>query len=202
MLFDAVSGFALGLSLILAIGAQNVFVIRQGLRREHVFAVALTCAVADAFLIALGVAGLGLFINQNPWIGQFAAIFGAAFLLFYGYLSAEQAIRSSKSLVASNGVTKSRAEAIVACLALAFLNPHVYLDTVVLLGSISTQYQHSYAFGTGAVLASFFFFFSIGFGSRQLSPLFSRPMAWRVFDGFAAIVMWTIASLLLKDFVL
>ena len=201
MLFDALSGFALGFSLILALGAQNVFVIRQGLRGEHVFTVAITCSLADALLIIAGVAGLGAIVSHNTWIAQYAAITGAAFLAFYGYISAEQAINDRKILKVPMGINGNKGQVILTCLALAFLNPHVYLDTVILLGSISTQYEHSYAFGAGAVGASFLFFFLIAYASRLLLPVFSNPIAWRVFDGLVALVMWAIAAMLLVKFV-
>ncbi len=192
------AGFALGFSLILAIGAQNAFVLRQGLRRAHVFWVVLTCATSDAILITAGVAGFGWIVEAAPWITPVMTWGGAAFLTLYGALSFWRAARQSEALEAAETGAGSLRAALLTCLALTWLNPHVYLDTVVLLGSISTQYDpHAAAFGAGAVLASFTFFFTLGYGARLLAPLFARPAAWRVLDLIIGCVMWAIAAKLL-----
>ena len=192
------SGFALGFSLILAIGAQNAFVLRQGLRREHVFAVCLACALSDALLIAAGVAGFGALAGAAPWIEPAMRFGGAAFLLWYGARSLIGAWRGGEALLAAREDTRaSLAATLGTVLALTWLNPHVYLDTVVLIGSVSSQYADRLAFGIGAVTASFVFFFSLGYGARLLAPLFARPRAWQVLDTGIGLVMWAIAAKLL-----
>jgi len=193
----ALAGFALGLSLIRTIGAQNAFVLRQGLRREHVFAVSLTCALSDAILIAAGVAGFGVLVEAAPWITPVFTYGGAAFLIYYGFLNARSAWRGGAVMDTSGACVGSLRTALVTCLALTWLNPHVYLDTVVLLGSVAAQYEDRLAFGAGAVVASFTFFFSLGFGARLLSPLFARARAWQVLDAVVAVTMWAIAVKLL-----
>ncbi len=192
----AVAGFALGFSLILAIGAQNAFVLRQGLRREHVLAVVLVCALSDAVLVAAGVAGFGALAEAVPGLERVMRYGGAAFLLVYGARAFFAAWRGGEVLEAGPGAG-SRARAVLTCLALTWLNPHVYLDTVVLLGSVSAQYENRLGFGAGAVAASFVFFFGLGFGARLLAPFFRRPMSWRVLDALVGVVMWTIAAGLL-----
>ncbi|SSC64519.1 LysE/ArgO family amino acid transporter [Ciceribacter selenitireducens] len=194
MLTAATAGFFLGLSLLVAIGAQNAFVLRQGLRRSHVLAICLACAASDAALIAAGVAGLGKAIAALPWLTPLMRYGGAAFLAFYGIRSLRAALSSNAALKPEGEAQESLAAALFTCLALTWLNPHVYLDTVVLLGSISTQYPgQGLAFGLGATTASFLFFFSLGYGARYLRPLFARPAAWRILDGLIALVMGSIA---------
>lgn len=189
-----IPGFLLSLSLILAIGAQNAFVLRQGLRQEHVFAVCLTCAVSDAILIAAGVAGFGLAVNALPWLESAMRYGGALFLFVYAARSLASALRQQHdSLAPSTKQTAGRAATLAACLAFTWLNPHVYLDTVVLLGSISSQYEgQKTAFALGAMSASFVFFFALGFGARLLRPVFADPRAWRLLDACVAIAMFTI----------
>ncbi|MEL6644734.1 MAG: LysE/ArgO family amino acid transporter [Pseudomonadota bacterium] len=188
------AGFALGFSLILAIGAQNAFVLRQGLRRAHVFAICLTCAMSDAILIAVGVAGFGWIVSSAPWIAPVMTYGGAAFLVVYGALSFWRAATVTEALSAAETGTGSLRAALLTCLALTWLNPHVYLDTVVLLGSVSTQYDGARLwFGAGAMTASFVFFFTLGYGARLLAPFFARPAAWRVLDVVVGLVMWAIA---------
>lgn len=191
------AGFALGLSLILAIGAQNAFVLRQGLRRAHVLAVVLVCALSDAVLVAVGVTGFGVLAEAVPGLERIMRYGGAAFLLVYGARSFWAAWRGGAALVAGEGAGSLR-RAVLTCLALTWLNPHVYLDTVVLLGSISAQYADRFAFGLGAVTASFVFFFALGYGARLLAPLFQRPASWRVLDAGVGCVMWAIAIGLLR----
>jgi L-lysine exporter family protein LysE/ArgO len=190
----AASGFFLGLSLIMAIGAQNAFLLRQGLRREHVFAVCLTCALSDAVLIAAGVAGMSWLAREAPWLAPAMTWAGAAFLAVYGALSFHRAMAPGALTAAGQGGGTLRA-ALLTCLALTWLNPHVWLDTVVLLGSVAAQFPgDAIAFGTGAATASFVFFFALGFGARALAPIFARPAAWRILDLAVGAVMWTIAA--------
>ncbi|MBI6629616.1 LysE/ArgO family amino acid transporter [Pontibaca salina] len=190
-------GFALGFSLILAIGAQNAFVLRQGLRRDHVFAVCLACALSDALLIAAGVAGFGALARAVPWLEPVMRYGGAAFLLWYGALNLRNAWRGGEALRAEDGRGRGLWRTLGVVLALTWLNPHVYLDTVVLLGSVSAQYDDRLGFVLGATCASFVFFFSLGYGARLLAPLFARPRAWQVLDLLIALVMWPIAARLL-----
>ncbi|WGW02290.1 LysE/ArgO family amino acid transporter [Tropicibacter oceani] len=192
----AMAGFALGLSLILAIGAQNAFVLRQGLRRAHVLPVVLVCAVSDALLIAAGVAGFGALAEAVPGLEWAMRLFGAAFLVWYGARTLLSAWRGGGALQAGQEAGSLRA-AVLTCLALTWLNPHVYLDTVVLLGAVSSQYEARLAFALGAMTASFVFFFSLGYGARLLAPVFARPVAWRVLDLVIGLTMWAIAAKLL-----
>jgi L-lysine exporter family protein LysE/ArgO len=195
----ALSGFFLGAGLIIAIGAQNAFVLRMGLKRQHVFAVCLICALSDALLIAAGVAGLGSWIARSPQLIGVVAIAGAAFLVFYGLLAARRALRAEALLPAETGEATSLKAAMAACLAFTFLNPHVYLDTVVLVGSLSATYSgfSRVAFAVGAASASFVWFFGLGYGARLLMPVFKRPAAWRVLDFIIAVIMWGLAATLL-----
>ena len=178
--------------MILAIGAQNAFVLRAGLRGSHVFAICLACAVSDALLIVAGVAGFGWLVEAVPWIGPVMRYAGAAFLLAYGALAFRAAWRGGGRLDAADGPAVSLRAALITCLALTWLNPHVYLDTVVLLGSVAAQWDRV-PFGLGAVTASFVFFFSLGYGARFLRPLFVRPTAWRILDFGIGCVMWALA---------
>jgi L-lysine exporter family protein LysE/ArgO len=188
------SGFLLGLSLIVAIGAQNAFVLRQGLRREHVFAVCLACALSDAVLITIGVAGLGAIGVAIPWIEPVMRYGGALFLAAYGLRSFRAALVNHGALTSSQADGLGLARTLATCLAFTWLNPHVYLDTVVLLGSISTQYAgDKLAFGAGATTASFLFFFSLGYGARLLRPMFAKPGAWRILDGLIGMTMCGLA---------
>ncbi len=194
----AVEGFLLGASLIIAIGAQNAFVLRQGLQRRHVFAVAAACTVSDALLIAAGVAGLGALVQQNPALLSAVTFVGAAFLVVYGALAARRALRP-ETLRPAEEAGRSLAATLATCMALTFLNPHVYLDTVVLIGGLSARHAPpaSIAFGAGAALSSAVWFFGLAYGARLLAPLFARPLAWRVLDAVIALVMWGIAARLI-----
>ncbi|SHK06098.1 L-lysine exporter family protein LysE/ArgO [Shimia gijangensis] len=195
----ALAGFALGFSLIMAIGAQNAFVLRQGLRGEYVLALVLTCAVSDAILIVAGVLGFGALVEAYPQAIDLARWGGAAFLLFYGLISFRAAFRGGDALKETGRGAKSLGAAVTACLMLTWANPHVYLDTVVLLGGISSQYDPAWGFGLGAVVASFVFFFSLGFGASLLRPLFTNPRAWQVLDVVVGLTMWAIAAKLLMN---
>ena len=186
----AVSGFFLGASLILAIGAQNAFILRQGLLRQHVFVLCLICAASDALLIAAGVAGLGTLIATSPRLIMAVTVGGALFLFAYVFLAFRRAMHPEALLAAKKGEGSLKA-AIAACLAFTFLNPHVYLDTVVLLGSLSASFEGAarIAYGAGAAIASFVWFFGLGYGARLLQPVFARPAAWRVLDILIGVVM-------------
>lgn len=227
------AGLGLGFSLIVAIGAQNVFVLRQGIRREHVFAVAAICAVSDAVLIAAGVGGMGAALQAAPWLVGVARWAGAAFLVGYAFLAARRALRGTETgLVvgedASAGPTGGRVArsayrdrdgrgglgagagasssttgvatrtavlpVVLTCLALTWLNPHVYLDTVVLLGSVgATHGDERWIFALGAMLASVVWFFTLAYGARLLGGVLASPRAWRILDGIIAVVMLAIA---------
>jgi L-lysine exporter family protein LysE/ArgO len=189
------AGFALGFSLILAIGAQNAFVLRQGLRGEHVLAVCLACAVSDAILISAGVAGMGVLAAQAPGLAEVLRWGGVVFLVIYGGLAARSAWRGGAQLEAADTAARGLGVTVATCLALTWLNPHVYLDTVVLLGSVAARWPgERLAFGAGAVAASFAFFFTLGYGARTLRPVFAAPAAWRLLDLGVAGVMWAIAA--------
>ncbi|MEX0307238.1 MAG: LysE/ArgO family amino acid transporter [Ruegeria sp.] len=188
-----IAGFALSFSLILAIGAQNAFVLRQGLRREHVFPLCLTCAVSDAILIAAGVAGFGTLAQAAPWFETVMRYGGAAFLTWYALRSFRSAWQGGEAMETGNGQRTSLRAAMLTVLAFTWLNPHVYLDTVVLIGSISAQYADRLGFAIGAVTSSFVFFFSLGYGARVLYPIFARPRAWQILDVVIGVVMLAIA---------
>lgn len=197
MLSAALTGFLSGLSLIVAIGAQNAFVLRQGLRREHVLPVVVVCAGADALLVAAGVAGLGALIDDHPTVLQVVRYAGAAFLLVLAVGAARRVTKPQHLDPAADGPAR-RSAVLLTCLALTFLNPHVYLDTVVLLGGLAQQHPAAggWAFGGGAVVASITWFTVLGFGAGRLQPLFARPRSWQVLDGVVAAVMTTLAVVL------
>lgn len=188
-------GFLLGTSLIVAIGAQNAFVLKQGLKGEFVLAIVLICSLSDALLIAAGVAGLGTLVSQSPTLLLGVTAGGAIFLFIYGARSFLRAVRPGM-LEPERGSAGKLSAAITACLAFTFLNPHVYLDTVLLLGSLSGRYSGAAraAYGVGATLGSFVWFFALGYGARLLQPLFADPRAWRVLDIMIGLVMWWLAA--------
>ncbi|MER6623662.1 LysE/ArgO family amino acid transporter [Streptomyces sp. NPDC000931] len=190
-LTTAAAGFGTGLSLIVAIGAQNAFVLRQGVRRDAVLAVVGICALSDAALIALGVGGVGAVVVA--WPGALTAVgwIGGAFLLGYGALAARRVLRpAATGLETAGEAAGSRRRAVLTCLAMTWLNPHVYLDTVFLLGSVAADHGPlRWTFGLGAVLASVCWFAALGFGARLLSRFLARPTAWRVLDGLVAATM-------------
>lgn len=193
------AGFTLGLSLILAIGAQNAFILRQGLRREHVLVLVLICAGSDALLIVLGVGGFSALSGAAPWIEPLFGYGGAAFLIWYGALSLRRAWIGGEALLPSSNQAVSLRSAVMTCLALTWLNPHVYLDTVGLIGAVSTKFAspNHLIFGAGAVTASFVFFFGLGYGARLLAPIMTSARAWRILDVIIGIVMLALAGKLL-----
>ena len=194
MLHTYLQGFAIGLSLIVAIGAQNAFVLKQGLKKQAVFWVCFVCALSDSILVVLGITGFATVIQLYPELVGFAKWAGAVFLLWYGLQHAIQAFKSNQSLHAGSQNEIQLSKIIMVCLALTWLNPHVYLDTVVLIGSISTQFEQTKLyFALGVITASWFFFFSLGYGARVLIPVFANPKAWKVLDVVIALIMWSIA---------
>ena len=190
----AVEGFLLGAGLIIAIGAQNAFVLRQGFKREHVFAVATVCWLSDALLIAVGVAGVGGLVKASPALLTWITAAGIAFLAAYGAIAFSRALRPGQLEAGASG-GRGLAATILTALALTFLNPHVYLDTVVLIGGLSARHAgpSATAFALGAAAASVVWFYGLGFGARLVAPLLARPAAWRLLDLAIAIVMWGIA---------
>lgn len=214
MLTPLLAGLGLGFSLIVAIGAQNLFVLRQGVRREHLLAVVAVCAVSDAVLILLGVSGVGLVLQAVPWLIVVVRWAGAAFLVGYGLLAARRALRPSgetlrvdaapaasasppetgRAAVKARPARTTLAATVLTCLALTWLNPHVYLDTVFLLGSVATTHGDGrWAFALGACLASLAWFSLLGFGARYLGRWLDTPRAWRILDAIIAVVMFAIA---------
>ena len=196
MLSAVLTGFVLGFSLILAIGAQNSFVLRQGLMGRHVFIVALFCSLSDALLISIGVAGISIFLNNyidlvSNWLFGISAIWLAG----YGVLRVRDAINGNSAVVIENVSSNGLSSTLSFLAILTFANPHVYLDTVVLIGSISQQFPDNtkITYIIGASLASFVFFFSLAYGAKFLSPVMQRPMAWRVLDSLIAFVMFSLA---------
>lgn len=193
----AIAGFAASAGLIIAIGSQNAFVLRQGLLQRNVGLVVLTCALGDIVLILCGVLGVGALVREWPALMQVLRFGGAAFLAVYGLMAARRAWTGSSGLVPTEAAASSR-RVLLACLAFTFLNPHVYLDTMILLGSLSTRYTGlaQWTFAAGACLASVTWFSTLGFGSRVLLPVFKSQRAWRLLDVFVALFMLTLAVLL------
>ena len=197
MIQAAINGYLTSLSLILAIGAQNAFVLRQGIRREHVVAVVAVCAISDAVLIALGVGGFGVITAALPWLAMAMRWFGVVFLLVYGAMRFRAALQGGEALRPAEGVMVPLGQVLATCLVLTWANPHVYLDTMVLLGSISTHYVPDQAwFGAGAALGSLSFFAALGFGARLLAPVFANPRAWVGLEIVVGLTMWVIAAAL------
>ena len=196
MLSAFFTGFILGFSLILAIGAQNSFVLRQGLIGRHVFTVALFCSLADTLLITIGVAGISIFLNNyinviSDWLFGISAIW----LTGYGLMRLRDVVKGKSALVIDNASTNGLISTLSFLVILTFANPHVYLDTVVLIGSVSQQFPGNIkvAYLLGASLASFVFFFSLAYGAKFLSPIMQKPLAWQLLDGFIALVMFGLA---------
>ena len=195
----AAAGLGLGFSLIIAIGAQNAFVLRQGIRKEHVFVVVAICALSDAVLILLGISGIGFVIERVPFVIDLIRYAGAAFLLGYGVLAARRALRPQSLTLDERTTRVSLRSAVLTVLALTWLNPHVYLDTILLLGSVANTHGDPgrWYFGAGAVVASIIWFTLLGYGARMLGPLFARPIAWRILDGAIALTMFVLGLKLL-----
>ena len=192
------SGFALSLSTILVIGAQNAFVLRQGLRRAHVGAVVAVCILSEAVLIFAGVMGIGSLLQAIPLLGAMMRWLGAAFLTGYGLLALGRAMHNHEGLRAAEDIGTNRRAAVLTCLALTWLNPHVYLDTVVLIGTVSAQYAPDHwHFGLGAATASALFFLALGYGAVRLQPVFASPAAWRILDAVVGLLMLSIAAVLI-----
>lgn len=201
MLATFLSGLGTGAGLIIALGAQNAFVLRQGLLRQHVLPVVLVCIGGDILCICAGVAGMGALIRTNEWLLEFFRWGGALFLTVYGISAARRAASGNGSMEISEVGACSFMKAITSCLAFTFLNPHVYLDTVVLLGSIAAQYGEDlkWTFASGALTASVLWFTGLGFGARLLLPIFQNRKAWRILDTLIALVMWAIALTLVLN---
>ena len=201
MLGAAGTGFATGFSLILAIGAQNAFVLRQGMLRRHVFWLCLLCAGSDAVLIGAGVMGFGALVTVLPGFPTAMALFGAAFLLAYGASRFWMAWRGNYALALA-GDTAPLGRTLAIAAAFTWLNPHVYLDTLGLIGAVSTQFSdlaRKFSFVAGAVTASFVFFFSLGYGARFLAPVLSSPRAWRMLDAGIGVTLWVLAIGLIRQ---
>jgi len=199
-LLPFISGFFLGGSLIVAIGAQNAFILRMGLLRQHVFRLCLFCAVSDAILIVVGIAGLGAFVDASPKVFNFIAIAGALFLFAYALMALKRA-SNPEAMKAANSKQLSLSAALAICASFTWLNPHVYLDTVVLVGGYSAQYEKvdRLYFGIGCVLASFVWFFGLGFGAKYLRKFFEKPVSWQILDAIIAIIMTILAFSLLRS---
>ncbi len=189
-------GFSTGLALIVAIGAQNAYLLKLGIegRNRTVLIVVLICAISDGVLIVAGVAGIGAVIDAAPLAVEVMRVLGAAFLITYGLFAARRAFRPSALVAKEDATSIALGTAIATVLALTWLNPHVYLDTVLFLGSVANQQDDRWWWAAGAVISSFTWFFAIGFGSRLLRPLFARPGSWRVLDGLIAMVMLTLGA--------
>lgn len=195
----AITGASLGLTLIVAIGSQNAFVLRQGLRREHVGAIVVFCAVADALLMLAGVAGLAQLLGNRPALASALTLGGAAFLSVYGLRALWRAARPSALLAAKGAGGISLRQALLQTAAFTLLNPHVYLDTVLLVGSVGAQWGEArWWFAAGAAASSVLWFTALGYGARWLAPWFARPRAWQVLDGLIGVVMLGIATLLVQ----
>ncbi len=195
-----VQGLLLSLGLIVAIGAQNAFVLRQGLRREHVGSVVAFCAVADALLITAGVLGMAQALGERPGLARALALAGAAFLAVYGWRALQRARQASALDVTEAGQGLSRGAVLAQAAAFTFLNPHVYLDAVLLVGSIGAQQPAPLQgwFAAGASAASLLWFSALGFGARWLAPWFARPRAWQVLDALIGVTMWVLSALLVR----
>jgi L-lysine exporter family protein LysE/ArgO len=195
MFTAALAGFALSFSLILAIGAQNAFVLRQGLRCEHVGVVVALCCGSEAVLIGSGVAGFGALADRAPWALEAMRWGGVAFLIVFGLKSLRAALSATEALTAAGGPAMTRRAAITTTLLMTWANPHVYLDTVGLIGAVAAQYRPAqWAFGAGALSASCLFFLLLGYGARGLAPIFARPAAWRVLDAVVGATMLGLAA--------
>ena len=195
--YTVLYGMGVSFSLILAIGAQNAFVLKQGLKQQFVFSVCLICALSDALLISAGVFGFSHIITQFSLVVTLAKYAGALFLGVYGARSFYNGFTQNQQLLAGGESVASFWQVVAMCLAFTWLNPHVYLDTVILIGTVASQFGDRAAFAIGAITASFMFFFGLGYGARLLQPWFAKPVAWKVLDIAIGVVMWSIAISLL-----
>ncbi len=194
------TGLLLGGSLIIAIGSQNAYVLKQGLLKSHVFIICLICAVSDAILITIGTTGVGEIIQNHPdWL-KAITWFGAAYLFIFGAMSFRAAFSNQTLQASKTGSSQNTKTVVTTVLALTFLNPHVYLDTVLLIGSIASPYtnEERYYFTLGAISASFLWFFGLGYGARFLTPLFAKPIAWKILNILIGLVIWWIAYQLIS----
>ncbi|GLS84280.1 LysE/ArgO family amino acid transporter [Paraferrimonas haliotis] len=198
-----VQGMGIGASLIMAVGAQNAFVLKQGIKRNHSMPIAMLCSLIDAIMITAGVMGMGQLIMNFPALAHAASFGGAAFLFWYGFNALRASFKPQAIDTDSSKAADSLKKAVLTTLAISLLNPHLYLDTVVLLGSISTQFHADDRawFGAGAVLASFVWFFTLSYGSRYLAPVFTNPKAWAYLDRFIFVTMWAIAFAILSPYI-
>lgn len=190
-------GFGIGSGLIVAIGAQNAFVLKQGLKQQYVFWLCLICALSDSILIACGVLGFAEIMTASPILITVAKYLGATFLFVYGAKAFYAAFKTTQSMDLDSSQKQTLTQALVTCLAFTWLNPHVYLDTIVLIGSVATQLEDKVSFALGSIFASWVFFFSLGYGARLLKPLFTNPKAWKILDFIIGCVMLSIAITLL-----
>ncbi|GAB3765379.1 LysE/ArgO family amino acid transporter [Microlunatus parietis] len=199
MIHTAATGFGMGLSLIVAIGAQNSYLLRQAISRERAGVVAAICIASDVLLILLGISGIGVIVRQAPMIIEVLRWCGAAFLIGYGILAARRALGPQQTLDAATGGSTSATRVIITALALTWLNPHVYLDTVLLLGTVANTHGPSgrWVFGAGAIVASVLWFLTLAFAGRLLRPVFARPLTWRLLDGVIAVIMVGLAGSLI-----
>jgi L-lysine exporter family protein LysE/ArgO len=189
-----IAGLTLGLSLIVAIGAQNAFVLKQGLKKSFVLEVCLICALSDTILISLGVFGFGKVLSEFTLLLNISKWLGFVFLFFYGGSHFYSAFKKNETMQDSTIEKSTRIQVLLMCLGFTWLNPHVYLDTVVLIGSISAQYgSNAMYFGIGTIMASWIFFFALGYGARLLGPIFKKAIAWKILDVLIGILMWLIA---------
>ncbi|MEE9901951.1 MULTISPECIES: LysE/ArgO family amino acid transporter [Acinetobacter] len=190
-------GFGIGSGLIVAIGAQNAFVLKQGLKQQYVFWLCLLCALSDSILIALGVLGFAEIMATSPLLITIAKYLGATFLLVYGAKAFHAALKNTQSIELMSHQKQTLTQVLLTGLAFTWLNPHVYVDTIVLIGSVATQFEDKISFALGSIVASWIFFFSLGYGSKLLKPLFTNPKAWKVLDFIIGCMMWSIAISLL-----
>ena len=198
----AATGATLGLTLIVAIGAQNAFVLRQGLRREHVGPIVAFCAAADALLMIAGVAGLAQLLGDRPALALWLTAGGAIFLAIYGLRALRRALKPAALQAAEGTAAITLPQALVQTAAFTLLNPHVYLDTVVLVGTVGAQMgQARWWFAGGAAGASVLWFTSLGYGARLLAPVFARPRAWQVLDALIGVTMLLLSGLLWRALV-
>ncbi|WP_277560061.1 LysE/ArgO family amino acid transporter [Acinetobacter beijerinckii] len=192
-----IKGFGIGSGLIVAIGAQNALVLKQGLKQQYVFWLCFICALSDSILIGLGVLGFAEIMTASPILMKLTHYFGAIFLFVYGARSFYASFKTTRSMQLNQGHHQTLTQVLLTGLAFTWLNPHVYLDTIVLIGSLATQFEDKMSFALGSIVASWMFFFSLGYGSKFLKPLFTNPKAWKILDFIIGCIMWSIATSLL-----